>query len=127
MNKKVLGIGILVLVVFSVFVYAVPSETNNEFHGLENCDGFREMKLQRFANMDKEAFHEQRIADLGLSEDATREEIREAMHEKRFSEMREKLGLPNATEEEIREAKREQMGEKPFRNNGFRRGRMGPN
>jgi hypothetical protein len=127
MNKKVLGIGVLVLVVFSVFVYAVPGETNNEFQRPENCDGFREMKMQRFANMDKEAFHEQRIADLGLSEDATREEIREAMHEKRLSEMREKLDLPNATEEEVREAMREQMGAKSFRNKGFRRGRMGPN
>jgi hypothetical protein len=80
-----------------------------------------------YASMDKEAFQEQRIADLGLSMDATREEIREAMHEKRFNEMREKLDLPNATEEEVREAKREQMGEKPFQNKGFRRGRMGPN
>ena len=67
------------------------------------------------------------IEDLGLSENATREEIREAMHEKRFSERREELGLPNATEEEVREAMREQMGEKPFQKPRFRRGGMGPN
>ncbi|MBT4192501.1 MAG: hypothetical protein HOE11_04290 [Candidatus Diapherotrites archaeon] len=127
MKKKVLGIGVLVLVVCSVFVYAIPQETNQEFQRPENCDGFREMKLQRFSGMDKEAIHEQMIEDLGLSENATREEIRDAMHEKRFSEMREKLDLPNATEEEVREAMREQMGEKSFRNKGFRRGRMGPN
>lgn len=61
--------------------------------------------------------------ELGLPEDATQEEFREAMQEHRMAEIREKLGLPeDATDEEVREALKEWREENRTLIQGMHRG-----
>ena len=125
MKKKILGIGLALLLVCSVFVYADftgPEQDQkgfgNHFRQMQGCKGFPEM--------DKETIKGNIIEHLGLDEDTTMDEIIEAKITMRFEKMKEKLGIPdNATEEEIKEAMKERMGNKPFRKPSFRNKRRG--
>lgn len=66
-----------------------------------------------------EAMFQKKLEKLGLTEDSTIGELREAMQEQKLSMMREKLGLSDdATDQEIKDA----LGEKAFNGPKFRGG-----
>ena len=75
--------------------------------------GLEELGLSEDATKEEimEAMFQKKLEKLGLTEDSTIGELREAMQEQRLSMMREKLGLSeDASEEEIKDA----LGEKAF-------------
>ena len=125
MKEKILSIGLIVLVVCSVFVYAGSTELDQGFEKFGNhskkmcnCEDSQERNTRMM--------RERSIENLNLNEDATIEEIRTARGQRHLKRMREKLNLEDsATEEEIKEAMKEKVGEQSFRKHGFNK-RRGP-
>ena len=122
MNKKIALVGIASLL-FVASAFALVQETEEEgegwgFGGMRNgMFGYMAgPKVNEKLGLSEDATREEvksaMLEDLGLGEDATKEEVRKAMYEKKaamFEEkmqvIAEKLGLPNtATAEEIHAA-----------------------
>jgi len=75
--------------------------------------GLEELGLSEDATKEEvmEAMFQKKLEKLGLTEDSTIRELKDAMKEQKLSMMRKKLGLSeDATEEEIKDA----LGEKAF-------------
>lgn len=89
--------------------------------------GLEELGLSEDASKEEimEAMFQKKLEKLDLTEDSTIGELREAMQEQKLSMMRKKLGLPeDASEEDIKDA----LGEKAFNGPRLHRGfgkRMG--
>ncbi len=72
----------------------------------------------------REALFQRRLVELGLTEDSTIRELRSALKEQRQGMIRERLGLSeDAGEEEIQAALAEKAGDKPLRHMGRMGGR----
>jgi len=99
MKEKILSIGLIVLVVCSVFVYAGSTELDQGFEKFGNhskkmcnCEDSQERNTRMM--------RERSIENLNLAEDATIEEIRAAREQRHLERMKEKLDLKDdATEE----------------------------
>jgi len=138
-RKSMLVIGLAALLVFGL-VLAVDAaqgmrqEKKGGFHGGGFMFGLGEKPVNKTAmfndlGLPENATHEQvmdarwqkRLADLGLTEDSTIKEYREAMKAKMqekqgqmLEEMKENLGLPaDATVEQVREAMKENKPDHP--------------
>ena len=135
-RKKLIGVGIAALLIVGL-VWGIDAATQK---GEEGCPfagkGFRakgkltgegraamfeKLELPEDATREEvhEAMFQKKLDGLGLTEDSSIRELKDAMYGHRLSIMREKLGLSeDATEEEIKDA----LGEKAFdRHKGFRK------
>jgi len=150
MERKNLLVGIAALLVFgavlvsSIGVHEDGQPCTGEGRGLGegkrfgqmgNVSGdearaamFEDLGLDEDATQEeiRDAMFQHRLEELGLTEDSTIAEFRAAMQEQRLSRMRDRLGLSeDATEEEIKNA----LGEKAFNRHrvggGFSRGMGG--
>jgi len=129
MKKKFLVVGFAALLIIG-FVAAGAASYLKEMPNLEELGISEDASPQEI----RDALFQRRLADLGLTEDSTIKELKDALGKERqkrwgerLTELKEKLDLPeDASEEDVKEALREKRGEceEFYPRRGFRGRRM---